>query len=78
MSLRDLTPPESDYGQNFLLVHQIFLLILQENRLGEVWEYQADVSKAERLLNYAPAVDIEAGLQKTTEWYESRLNLSTI
>lgn len=53
-------------------------IILKENRPGEVWEYQADITKAKRLLNYAPAVDIEAGLQKTTEWYESKLNLSTI
>ena len=34
----------------------------------------ADISKARRLLNYRPEVDIREGLRRTINWYEGGLN----
>lgn len=45
-------------------------IIIKENRLGEVWKFQADISKAEKLLDYEPKVGIDEGLVKTAEWYK--------
>ena len=45
---------------------------LAEGRAGDVRDSQADISKAKRLLGYAPAVSFEEGLAKTIEWYRSR------
>jgi UDP-N-acetylglucosamine 4-epimerase len=41
-------------------------------RIGDVKNSLADISKAERLLGYTPAVSVEEGLKKTFEWYKSR------
>ncbi|MFC1941887.1 NAD-dependent epimerase/dehydratase family protein [Chloroflexota bacterium] len=43
--------------------------ILKDNRPGEVWKFEADVSRAMSLLGYHPEVDIAEGLKKTTDWY---------
>jgi len=40
----------------------------KEPRAGDVRDSQADISKARRLLGYAPIVDLEQGLRKTLEW----------
>jgi nucleoside-diphosphate-sugar epimerase len=40
----------------------------REPRAGDVRDSQADISKARRLLGYAPIVDLEQGLRKTLEW----------
>ena len=45
-------------------------IVIKENRLGEVWKFQADISKAEKLLDYEPKVGIDEGLAKTVEWYK--------
>lgn len=45
-------------------------IIITENRLGEVWKCQADISKAAKLLDYEPKVGIDEGLAKTVEWYK--------
>jgi nucleoside-diphosphate-sugar epimerase len=46
--------------------------VIKENRLGEVWKFKADISKAEKLLGYQPRVGIEEGLRRTVEWYLKR------
>ena len=38
-------------------------------RPGDVRHSLADISKAARLLGYSPEVSVEAGLQKSAEWY---------
>ena len=45
-------------------------IIVKENRLGEVWKFQADISKAKELHGYNPMVGIEEGLKRTAEWYK--------
>jgi len=42
-------------------------------RPGDIPFSRADISKAERLLGYRPAVRIREGLQKTVEWYAHNL-----
>jgi UDP-N-acetylglucosamine/UDP-N-acetylgalactosamine 4-epimerase len=42
-------------------------------RAGDVRHSQADITKACRLLGYAPAYDARSGLVETLPWYESRL-----
>jgi UDP-N-acetylglucosamine 4-epimerase len=41
-------------------------------RPGDVRHSQADISKAGRLLGYAPAYDVRAGLVEALPWYEAR------
>jgi nucleoside-diphosphate-sugar epimerase len=45
--------------------------IYAEPRAGDVKDSQADISKARRLLGYAPVIGFEEGLGKTVEWYRS-------
>ena len=45
-------------------------------RIGDVKNSLADISKAERLLGYIPGVSVEEGLKKTFEWYKSRKKIS--
>lgn len=44
-----------------------------EFRAGDVRHSQADISKAQRLLNYTPAFDVESGLKQAMPWYISYL-----
>lgn len=37
---------------------------------GQIRESLADISKARRLLNYRPEVDVREGLRRTVNWYE--------
>jgi UDP-glucose 4-epimerase len=48
-------------------------LVPQESRPGEVVDFQADISKARRMLGYEPATSLEDGLTRTVEWYRHRL-----
>jgi UDP-N-acetylglucosamine/UDP-N-acetylgalactosamine 4-epimerase len=45
----------------------------REPRPGDIPFSRADISKAQRLLGYRPAVRIREGLQKTVEWYSDTL-----
>lgn len=44
-------------------------LIYRDFRAGDVRHSLADISKAEKLLGYAPQYSIEKGLDKATQWY---------
>ena len=44
----------------------------EDFRPGDVRHSQADISKAARLLGYAPAHDVRAGLIEALPWYEAR------
>jgi len=41
----------------------------REPRDGDIPHSQADISKAERLLNYQPSVKFKEGLEKTVDWF---------
>jgi nucleoside-diphosphate-sugar epimerase len=43
--------------------------IYTEARPGDVRDSRADIARARALLGYAPAVELEAGLRRTVEWY---------
>jgi len=43
-----------------------------EFRAGDVRHSQADITKAETLLGYAPAFDVAAGLKVTADWFLAR------
>jgi len=40
----------------------------KNSRAGDVRDSQADISKARRILGYAPIVDLEEGLRRTLDW----------
>jgi UDP-glucose 4-epimerase len=40
-------------------------------RAGDIRHSRADVSRARRLLRYAPKLELEAGLRLTVDWYRS-------
>ncbi len=43
--------------------------VIKDNRPGEVWQFTADISKAEKLLQYEPRIGIDEGLIETVQWY---------
>ncbi|MSU54261.1 MAG: NAD-dependent epimerase/dehydratase family protein [Candidatus Staskawiczbacteria bacterium] len=45
------------------------LLKIGKNRAGEVVRYVADISKAKKMLNYAPKIFINEGIKKSISWY---------
>ncbi len=45
----------------------------QETRTGDIRESLADISRARKLLGYAPTVDFGEGLRRTVEWYKTSL-----
>jgi UDP-N-acetylglucosamine/UDP-N-acetyl-alpha-D-glucosaminouronate 4-epimerase len=45
--------------------------IYKEERVGDVRDSQADISKAKAILGYAPSVDLEQGLRHTLDWCRS-------
>ena len=47
--------------------------IYAEPRAGDVRDSQADISKAKRLLGYAPVVSFEEGLSRTVAWYRESM-----
>jgi len=47
----------------------------EPNRTGEVGRYVADISKAEKILNYDPSYDVQTGLEAAIDWYLSRPEL---
>jgi len=44
-------------------------IIVKKNRSGEVIRYIADISKAKKLLNYEPKIDIIEGIKRSLDWY---------
>ena len=44
-------------------------IIIKPSRTGEVIGYIADISKAEKLLDYNPQYFIEKGIKLTINWY---------
>ena len=49
-------------------------IVYKPERIGDVRNSQADISKAKNLLGYEPAVRFEEGLKKVYSWYENNLN----
>ncbi|WP_216830621.1 SDR family oxidoreductase [Alkalihalobacterium elongatum] len=45
-----------------------------EPRLGDIPHSLADISKAKKLLNYDPKIDVFEGLKRTMEWYVNNLS----
>jgi nucleoside-diphosphate-sugar epimerase len=43
-------------------------------RVGDVKDSLADISKAERLLGYKPAVHFREGLERAITWYKNKEN----
>lgn len=43
-------------------------IVFEKPRIGEVRRHLADISRARRLFNYDPQIDIEEGLRMTFEW----------
>lgn len=48
------------------------LPVHDEFRAGDVRHSQADISKAQRLLGFAPTYDVRSGLREALPWYETR------
>jgi nucleoside-diphosphate-sugar epimerase len=46
--------------------------IYQEPRIGDVKHSLANISKAEKLLNYIPQIGTEVGLKRTAEYFQKR------
>ena len=44
-------------------------ILFEENRPGEVVKYIADISRAQKLLQYAPQVPVDRGLSLAVSWY---------
>jgi UDP-N-acetylglucosamine 4-epimerase len=44
-------------------------------RQGDVKHSLADISKAKRLLQYAPDISVEEGLRKTFEWFQKQVKI---
>lgn len=62
-SIRDMLGSESEF-------------VIKEKRPGELWNYQADLTKAKSLLDFSPEVDIQEGLERAVSWYRSWLGVS--
>jgi nucleoside-diphosphate-sugar epimerase len=45
--------------------------VYEPSRMGDVRNSVADISKAARLLEYHPAVDLQEGLRRVLEWYRA-------
>ena len=47
-----------------------------QERKGDVRHSEADISKAQKILGYEPAVGLEEGLERTIEWYRDNSSRS--
>ena len=52
--------------------------VYRDFRAGDVRHSQADISKAERLLGYAPTHDVRSGLIEALPWYVERFGGETV
>jgi len=64
--IRDVVGRRFPHAKNVRAVHR-------EPRKGDLQFSRADITKAERLLGYRPAVRIMAGLEQTIAWYAENL-----
>jgi nucleoside-diphosphate-sugar epimerase len=55
------------------LLHSNNGTIMKGSRLGEVWKFEANISKAKSLLGYKPKIGIEEGLARTVKWYNGMI-----
>ena len=55
------------------LLHSNNGTIIKGSRLGEVWKFEANISKAKSLLGYKPRIGIEEGLDRTVKWYNGMI-----
>jgi UDP-glucose 4-epimerase len=51
------------------------VLNIEQNRTGEVSRFVSDISKARKILDYAPAHTFESGLEDAIEWYGANTHL---
>ncbi len=68
------------YGQGTTILHLAermkellnsdSVINLGNARTGEVTHYIADISKAQRVLGYAPQTPFDRGIEKAVEWYQ--------
>jgi UDP-N-acetylglucosamine 4-epimerase len=65
--LRDRLAPEFPHLREFKAIHRDF-------RAGDVRHSQADISRAQELLGYAPTHTVEQGLDAALAWYKSHLS----
>jgi UDP-glucuronate 4-epimerase len=49
-------------------------ILAMEPQPGDVSITYADITKAKRLLNYQPKIEMEEGIKKFVEWYKNRSN----
>jgi UDP-N-acetylglucosamine 4-epimerase len=54
-------------------IHYTGSKVYRDFRPGDVRHSQADVSKAQRLLGYAPSHEIRQGIEAAMPWYITRL-----
>lgn len=55
-------------------LHRSNRITVKENRVGEVTEFVADISKAKARLGYQPETDFDTGIKKAIDWYEANAN----
>lgn len=48
---------------------------VEPDRSGDVVQYVSDISKAQNILSYKPAVSLDQGLTKTIKWYQNHPNI---
>jgi nucleoside-diphosphate-sugar epimerase len=51
------------------LLHRKAIMDWQPAHQADLLETRADVSKAEKLLDWRPTVDLPTGLARSVEWY---------
>jgi UDP-glucose 4-epimerase len=47
-------------------------LVIRESRTGEIMQFVADISMANKLLRYKPEVSIDDGIVRTLDWYKNK------
>lgn len=51
--------------------------IYAQERVGDVRHSHADISRARKILEFEPGVDLAEGLEKTIQWYKANINTSS-
>jgi nucleoside-diphosphate-sugar epimerase len=46
--------------------------VYEQERRGDVRHSQADISKAQKVLDYKPIISLEAGLERTIHWFKTK------